>query len=141
MQNASEVAVAPKIKARVRPGNKYGTARAGEVVEVTAPELANAKHALVSLDAEAAATAAAQAPVAKVDSAFEAARLSARAGSEAMKVSMGERLRAQNGPLIDAAVNAAIGSLRADMAAMEARITDMLNRAAPRSDNRQGSKG
>ena len=43
---------APKlVKARVKPGNRYGAAAAGEIVEVEPIELETCAHALESLDA------------------------------------------------------------------------------------------
>jgi hypothetical protein len=44
--------VAKLIKARVKPGNKYGMATEGEIVEVEASELDLVPHCLESLDAE-----------------------------------------------------------------------------------------
>lgn len=40
------------IKARVKPGNKYGMALEGEIVDVDPAELVLCDHALESLDAE-----------------------------------------------------------------------------------------
>jgi len=42
----------PLVKARVRPGNKYGGEPAGSVVEVAAAEIKRVPHALISLDDE-----------------------------------------------------------------------------------------
>ncbi len=52
-QAKAPVSPAPRlVKARVKPGNKYGTAGEGEIVEVEASELELCPHALETLDAE-----------------------------------------------------------------------------------------
>ena len=55
------------VRARVRPNNKYGGVAAGGIVEVDARELVSCRHALISLDEEAATEAAAKAPPPKTE--------------------------------------------------------------------------
>lgn len=76
------------VKARVRPNNTYGKARAGSIVEVDPRELITARHALISLDADEAATEAARGGTATSDvSLFKSHRAAARASAAAMRES------------------------------------------------------
>jgi hypothetical protein len=107
----------PLVPARVRPNNRYGDARAGQVVHVTPAELKNAKHALVSLDAEKVAEEEAKnPPPPKNDPMFAAMRAQAQSAQAALRVSVEQRERAKYEPLIKDAIAAAMSAARAEIA-------------------------
>lgn len=114
------------IKARVRPGHKFGNAAAGEIVEVTPRDLANASHALVTLDAEEAERTAKANPTPKADPAFDSMRASALASGAALKASIAQREAEKYGPIMRAAVGEAIKALEESL---DKRIEDAVRRA------------